>query len=78
MNDTSPEIERKLMELVMSRSGEERFMSAMRSFDAARAIVISSLPKNLSDQEFKHRLFERTYGASIEQVVSIVRDGPEE
>jgi len=76
MNDTTPEIERKLMQLMMSRSGEERLMSAIRSFDAARAIVISSLPKNLSEDEFRHGLFERIYGTTIERSITIVREGP--
>ena len=47
-------------------------------FDAARAIVIASSPTDLPDDEFKRRLFERIYGASMEQVLSTVRDGPEE
>jgi hypothetical protein len=41
-------------------------------------MVIASLPKNLSEDEFKHRLFERIYGAPMEQVLNTVRDGPEE
>lgn len=78
MNDTPAEVDRKLFEMIMSRSGEERFMSGIRSFDAARAIVISSLPENLTQDEFNRRLFERIYGAPIEEIVTVVRDGPEE
>ncbi len=78
MNDTPIEVDRKLLEMIMARSGEERFLSGIRSFDAARAIVISSLPEDLSPNEFNRRLFERIYGAPIEQIVSVVRDGPEE
>jgi hypothetical protein len=66
------------MEMVLSRSGEERFMSGIRSFNAARAIVISSLPEDLSEEEFQHSLFKRIYGATIDEVVGVVRDGPED
>lgn len=78
MNDTSREIEHKLMEMVLARSGEERFMSGVRSFEAARAIVLSSLPDDLSEEELKHSLFKRIYGATIDELVGVVRDGPED
>lgn len=69
MTDTEPQIARKFNEMIMSRSGEERFMMGIRSFDAAREIVLASLPNDLPEGELKHRLFERIYGASIESVV---------
>jgi hypothetical protein len=69
MNDTSPEIEKKLHEMIMGRSGEERFMMGVRSFDAAREIVLASLPKDLPADELKRRLFERIYGAPMESFV---------
>lgn len=78
MNDTPPEIEEKVREMIMARSGAERFIMGALMFDAARAIVIASLPKNLSEDEFKHLLFERIYGAPMERVLTTVRDGPEE
>ena len=78
MNDTSPEIEQKVHELMMARSGAERMIMGSLMFDAARAIVIASLPKDLSEVEFKHQLSERIYGAPMEQVLTTVRDGPEE
>ena len=77
MNDTDPAIAKKFHELLMSRSGEERFMMGIRSFDAARAIVLSSIPRDLPPAELQHRLFERIYGAKIEELVKVVRDGPE-
>jgi len=70
MRDTSPEVERKLQEMYMSRTGEERFMMGVRSFDAAREIVLASLPKDLSADELKRRLFERIYGAPMEDFVA--------
>lgn len=66
MNDTSPEIERKVREMMMARSGAERLIMGASMFDAARAIVLASLPKDLPEEELKRRLFERTYGQSLE------------
>jgi hypothetical protein len=70
MNDTSPEIEKKLHEMIMSCSGEERFMMGVRSFDAAREIVLASLPKDLPADQLKRILFERIYGAPMEDFVA--------
>jgi hypothetical protein len=78
MNDTSPGIGEKVREMIMARSGAERMIMGSLMFDAARAIVIASLPKDLSEDEFKHRLFERIYGKPLEQVLDTVRDGPED
>jgi hypothetical protein len=66
MNDTSPEIEAKVHEMMMARSGAERLIMGSRMFDAARAIVIASLPKDLPEDELKRRLFERIYGQPLE------------
>jgi len=74
MNDTSREIEEKVSEMMRARSGEERLIMGASMFDAAREIVIASLPKDLSEDEFKRRLFERIYGALIEDVVRQTRD----
>ena len=61
--------------MYMTRSGEERFVMGVGSFDAARAIIIAS-PQDLPEEEFKRRLFERIYGAPIEHVLKETRDGP--
>ena len=66
VNDTSPEVERMVREMMMARTGEERFVMGALMFDAARAFVIASLPKNLPPLEFKRRLFERIYGFPLE------------
>ena len=47
-------------------------------FDAERDVIIASLPKDLPEDEFKRQLFERIYGAPMEQVLNTVRDGPDE
>ncbi|MDB6124848.1 MAG: hypothetical protein JWQ71_3841 [Pedosphaera sp.] len=68
MNDTSPEVERKVREMIMSRSGEERFIMGALMFDAAREMILASFPINLSEDERKKRLFERVYGISWESL----------
>jgi hypothetical protein len=52
--------------MVMSCSAEERFMMGIRSFEAARTIILASLPKDLPEHELKRRLFERMYGGPVE------------
>ncbi len=66
MNDTPPEIEKKVYEMMMARSGAERLLMGALMFDAAREIVLASLPKDLPEEELKRRLFERIYGAPRE------------
>lgn len=73
MNDTPPEIENKLHEMIMRCSAEERFMMGVRSFEAAREIILASLPGNLPADELKRRLFERIYGAPMEDFVATAR-----
>ena len=78
MTDTEPQVERKFQEMIMSRSGEERFMMGIRSFEAARTILLASLPKDLPEHELKRKLFERLYGAPVEDFVHIVNESPED
>ena len=49
----------------MARSNEERFLMGALMFEAARDLILASLPGNLSDAELKSRLFERVYGAPL-------------
>ena len=62
MNDTSPEIAELVRQKLMARSGSERFVMGVRMFDAARAVVLSSLASDLSGTERKRLLFQRIYG----------------
>jgi hypothetical protein len=62
MNDTPPEIAEMVRQKLMSRSGAERFVMGAQMFDAARAMVLASLPAGLPPDELKHRLFQRIYG----------------
>jgi len=74
MNDTSPEIAEMVREMMMMRSGEERFLMGALMFDAARELIIASLPQNLPPQEFKQRLFERIYGFPLETILNDSHD----
>lgn len=61
MTDTPPEIAEIVRERLMARSGEERFLMGVRTFDAARDMVLASLPAGLSGDELKRQLFQRIY-----------------
>lgn len=65
MTDTPPEIAEMVRQRLMARSGEERFMMGVRSFEAARDIVLASLPKGLSAEEQKRQLYQRIYGEPL-------------
>jgi hypothetical protein len=62
MNDTSPEIAEMVRQKLMARSPEERFLMGARMFDAAREMVLASLPHGISAAQTKRQLFERLYG----------------
>lgn len=62
MTDTPPEIAEMVRAKLMNRPGAERFVMGSQMFDAARRMVLASLPAGLSDVELKRRLFERIYG----------------
>ena len=70
MTDTTPEAEKKMREMMMARTGAERMLMVASMSDAARAIVVASLPRDLSPDELKRRLIERIYGESLEQFLS--------
>jgi len=69
IRDVSSRLTKEGIPYMMSRSPEERFMMGIRSFDAAREMVLASLPKNLSKEELGRRLFERVYGAPLADFV---------
>jgi len=62
MTDTPPEIEALYREMLMKRSGSERFMMAIGMFDGAREIIISTMPPGLSPVNQKRFIYRRTYG----------------
>lgn len=62
MTDTSPEIAEMVRARLMAKSGSERFRMGVESFEAAKRMILASLPADLSESERKRRLFERIYG----------------
>jgi hypothetical protein len=65
MTDTPPEIAEMVRERLMARSGAERFRMGVEMFEAARRMVLASLPANLSEGERRRQLFERLYGMPL-------------
>ena len=65
MTDTSPEIAELVRVRLMALSGAERFRMGAESFEAARRMVLASLPPGLSETERKRRLFQRIYGEAL-------------
>jgi hypothetical protein len=65
MTDTSPEIAEMVRARLMALSGAERFRMGVQMFDAARRMVLASLPAGLTESERKSRLFERIYGEPL-------------
>ena len=65
MNDTPPEIAEMVRARLMALSGAERFIMGARMFDAARRMVLASLPAGLSETERKRQLFARIYGETL-------------
>lgn len=70
MDDTTPEVKKKMREMMRARTGAERVIMGASMFDAARRLIIASLPKDITAEELKRRLFERTYGETLEQFLT--------
>ncbi|MGZ5004715.1 MAG: hypothetical protein ACXWG7_04040 [Chthoniobacterales bacterium] len=73
MNDTAPEIAELVRTRIMALSGAERFLMGARMFEAARAVVLASLPKGLSQSDRKRQLYKRLYGEELPFGNDIVR-----
>jgi hypothetical protein len=65
MTDTPPEIAEMVRARLMARSGAERFRMGVEMFEAARRMVLASLPVGLSETECRRQLFERLYGVPL-------------
>jgi hypothetical protein len=64
MTDTPSDVAEMVRAKLMSRSGAERFIMGAQMFEAARRMVLASLPADLPPEELKRQLFERIYGTS--------------
>jgi hypothetical protein len=65
MTDTSPEIAEMVRTRLMALSGAERFRMGAEMFEAARRMVLASLPPGLTEIERKRLLFHRFYGEAL-------------
>lgn len=65
LTDTTREIEELQNVLWMRRTPQERARFASAMFAACRDVIIASLPKDLSEREFKEQLYLRTYGEPL-------------
>jgi hypothetical protein len=65
VNDTSPEMQALYESMLMKLSNEERFIRGALMFDAARDMVLASLPQDLPPAELRRRLYERIYGEPL-------------
>jgi hypothetical protein len=61
VTDTPPEIAEMVRARLMAKSGAERFRMGVEMFEAARRMVLASLPAGLSETERKQQLFKRLY-----------------
>lgn len=64
-SDTTYEMALLQHELWMMKTPQERAVFAAAMFAANRDAVIESLPKDLSENEFKRQLYFRTYGEHL-------------
>ena len=65
MNDTSPEIESLLKARYASMTGSERALMALRMFETAQQIVLSSVNPTLSELARRRELCRRFYGDEL-------------
>ncbi|MFM9905443.1 MAG: hypothetical protein ACKVQJ_12845 [Pyrinomonadaceae bacterium] len=62
MNDTSPEIEHKQFEMMMSLGSERRLELACEMYMAARSHIFNSLPADMTGPARKRAFVDKMYG----------------
>jgi hypothetical protein len=65
LRDTTREMEEMQNRMWMERSTDQRADCMFQMFATARRLMINSLPKDLSQQEFKRQVYYRTYGEPL-------------
>ncbi len=68
MIDTSNKIQKIYRNMLMSKTGEERFLMGISMFKTARELVLASFPKDISDKQKKKLLLERFYGREKKKI----------
>lgn len=67
MNDTSPEVEKIYREMLMARSGEDRFRMGLELFEMAKSMMLAGMKadgKGIS----RTRIFRRLYGNEFSDI----------
>ncbi len=65
MKDTTADLRRLQFEMMKKLSSNRRIELACEMFQTAREMIIDSMPKNLSEREFKGQLYFRIYGERL-------------
>lgn len=71
MSDTSPEIEAMVDERYRRMTPDERVRIAASMYDTARAIVLSSLPQELTRRERRLAFAKRLYEGELAEAALI-------
>jgi len=67
MKDTSKKMQKIYHDMLMQKSGKERFLMGISMCATARKMVFVSVPKNISPQEKKILLLKRYYGNDLDE-----------
>ncbi|WP_448519836.1 hypothetical protein [Rhodoflexus sp.] len=70
MDDTTPEMRKKQLEIVMRMTPQQRFEEGMRMIEFTRKVVENSILQkkpNLSATELKIEVFKRYYGKEFSE-----------
>ena len=78
MNDTPPEIRKRMLSMLAGRSREERLRMAGSMFDTARKLMRAGLKKrnpDVSEKEVRQQTFLRLYGDAFtsEDIENIIK-----
>ena len=71
MNDTSPEMEKMVIERYRRMTPEERMRIASSMFETARALVESSLPPNLTRRDRRLAFARRLYAGELPEAALV-------
>jgi uncharacterized protein YneF (UPF0154 family) len=81
MNDTSPEMEARMLHLMAAKTPEERLRMAGSMFDAGKELVKAGLlheDPSLNEAQLRARIFVRLYGQDFSktEIAKILRAMP--
>lgn len=71
MNDTSAAVERLVRERHASMTPEERMRIAASMYETARAIIESSLPEGLTNEQRRYAVVKRLYGDELPEAAFV-------